>query len=294
SMEKGAHEGLKTTKLGRILPSKVDWLRSRFAILRASVLGFFVGLMPGGGGTISSVLAYGMEKKVSKRPQKFGKGAVEGLAATETADNASSNSAFIPLLTLGIPPNAVLAVIYGALLLQNITPGPQLMTEEPELFWGVIASMYIGNILLLILNLPLIAAFVQILKVPGAVLNPIIVVVALLGVYSVNNTMFDVYVSIIFGVIGYLLKKWKFDLGPFILGFILGPIMVIQFRRTMLMCDGDPGIFIERPVSLALFSFIALAIAYTVFGFIRTKTTGRRTSFEKGPLGAAVNAEAFI
>lgn len=294
SMEKGAHEGLKTTKLGRILPSKVDWLRSRFAILRASILGFFVGLMPGGGGTISSVLAYGMEKKVSKRPKKFGKGAVEGLASTETADNASSNSAFIPLLTLGIPPNAVLAVIYGALLLQNITPGPQLMTEEPEIFWGVIASMYIGNILLLILNLPLIVAFVQILKVPGAILNPIIVVVALLGVYSVNNTMFDVYVAIIFGVVGYLLKKWKFDLGPFILGFILGPIMEIQFRRTMLMSDGNPAIFAERPVSLALFSFIAVAIMYTIFSFIRTKSTGRRSRLQKGPIGAAVNTEAFI
>ncbi|WMY78557.1 tripartite tricarboxylate transporter permease [Citricoccus sp. I39-566] len=278
SMETGAHEALKSTKLGRILPTRVDWLRSRFAILRSSILGFFVGLMPGGGGTISSVLAYGMEKRISKRPKKFGKGAVEGLAATETADNASSNSAFIPLLTLGIPPNAVLAVIYGALLLQNITPGPELINEEPDVFWGVIASMYIGNVLLLILNLPLIAAFVQILRIPGYVLNPIIVVVALLGVYSVNNTMFDVYVAIVFGVLGYLLKKWRFDLGPFILGFILGPIMEVQFRRAMLMSDGSLGIFVERPVSLAMFIVVAIAISFTVINFLRSRRTGRQTA----------------
>lgn len=283
SMESGAHQALKSSKLGRILPSKMDWVRSRYAILRASILGFFVGLMPGGGGTISSVLAYGVEKRISKRPKKFGKGAVEGLAATETADNASSNSAFIPLLTLGIPPNAVLAVIYGALLLQNITPGPQLITEEPDVFWGVIASMYIGNFLLLVLNLPLIVAFVQILKVPGAILNPIIVVVALLGVYSVNNTMFDVYVAITFGILGYLLKKWRFDLGPFILGFILGPIMEVQFRRTMLMSDGNLSIFAERPVSLALFILVAVAISYTVVSYLRAQRTGSESSSSYAP-----------
>lgn len=261
-------------KIEGILPTKLDWIASRMAIMRASVIGFFIGVLPGGGGTISSVLAYGVEKKVSKHPERFGKGAIEGLAATETADNGSSNSAFIPLLTLGIPPNAVLALLYGALLLQNVTPGPQLMEERPEVFWGVIASMYIGNLILLALNLPLIRVFVQILKVPPSILNPIIVIIAFVGVYSVNNSVFDIYVAIAFGILGYLLKKWNFDLGPFILGFILGPIMEVQFRRTMLISDGSFGIFVDRPVSLTIFIIIGILASMAIFNAVRNKLRG--------------------
>lgn len=262
--EHGFHAGAKNLKLDRMLPSRADWLLSRWAILRASILGFFVGVIPGGGGTVSSVLAYGVERKISKRPEMFGKGAVEGLAATETADNASSNSAFIPLLTLGVPPNPVLALIFGALLLQNITPGPTLINDHPEVFWGVIASMYIGNLLLLMLNLPLIRLFVQVLRLRGSLMAPIILVVAICGVFSVRNSIFDVGVAIVFGIIGYLLRKANYDLGPFILGFILGPILEVQFRRSLLISDGDFGIFLDRPLSLAVMLIILAFIVQAV------------------------------
>lgn len=262
--EHGFHAGAKNLKLDRMLPSRADWLLSRWAILRASILGFFVGVIPGGGGTVSSVLAYGVERKISKRPEMFGKGAVEGLAATETADNASSNSAFIPLLTLGVPPNPVLALIFGALLLQNITPGPTLISDHPEVFWGVIASMYIGNLLLLMLNLPLIRLFVQVLRLRGSLMAPIILVVAICGVFSVRNSIFDVGVAIVFGIIGYLLRKANYDLGPFILGFILGPILEVQFRRSLLISDGDFGIFLDRPLSLAVMLIILAFIVRAV------------------------------
>ncbi|AGF73752.1 tripartite tricarboxylate transporter permease [Corynebacterium halotolerans] len=269
--EHGFHAGMKKMKLDRTLPSRADWLLSRMAILRSSILGFFVGVIPGGGGTVSSVLAYGVERKISKRPEKFGKGAIEGLAATETADNASSNSAFIPLLTLGVPPNPVLALIFGALLLQNITPGPTMINEHPEVFWGVIASMYIGNILLLALNLPLIRIFVQVLRLRGSVMAPIILVVAICGVFSVRNSLFDVAVAIVFGIIGYLLRKASFDLGPFILGFILGPILEVQFRRSMLVSDGDFGVFLDRPLSLAVILIIMAVIVQGVLTKVRAR-----------------------
>ncbi|MCJ8503978.1 tripartite tricarboxylate transporter permease [Kocuria flava] len=269
--EHGFYKGTKGLKLTNKLPSRADWVLSRFAILRGSVIGFFVGILPGGGGTISSVLAYGVERRVSKRPEKFGKGAIEGLAATETADNASSNSAFIPLLTLGIPPNPVLALIFGALLLQNITPGPNLVNEHPDVFWGVIASMYIGNILLLILNLPLIGVFVQMLRVRGSLMAPIILIVSICGVYSVRNSLFDVLTAIVFGVVGYLLRKVGFDLGPFILGFILGPILEVQFRRSMLMSDGSFSVFLERPLTLMVGVVIVGAIFASLVSYYRRR-----------------------
>lgn len=269
--EHGFYKGTKGTNLKPTLPSRADWLLSRFAILRASIIGFFIGIIPGGGGPVSSVVAYGVEKKVSKRPEMFGKGAMEGLAATETADNASSNSSFIPLLTLGVPPNPVLALIFGALLLQNITPGPALVNDHPEVFWGVIASMYIGNVLLLALNLPLVGVFVQMLRVRGNIMAPIILLIALCGVFSVRNSLFDVATAIGFGVVGYILRKANFEMGPFILGFILGPILELQFRRTMLVSDGDFSIFLERPLVLAIGMIILAAIAASVVGRFRQR-----------------------
>lgn len=279
SMQNGRTAPMTGEKITRILPNRVEWLRTRFAILRASIIGFFVGILPGGGGAISSVLAYGVEKRISKRPKKFGHGAIEGLAATETADNASSNSAFIPLLTLGIPPNSVLALIFGALLMQNVVPGPQLINTHPEVFFGVIASMYIGNILLLVLNLPLIKYFVLILKIPSSILNPIIVLIAFLGVYSVNNSMFDVLVAIFFGILGFFLKKWSFDLAPFILAFVLGPIMEVQFRRTMTVSDGSLGIFAERPIALVILLIVA---AFLVFSIVSPKRLPKRPRVRRG------------
>lgn len=274
TMEKRKAATSHAQPIRRILPNRAEWLLTRWAILRASVLGFFVGILPGGGGAISSVLSYGVEKRISKRPEKFGKGALEGLAATETADNASSNSAFIPLLTLGVPPNAVMALLFGALLMQNVTPGPQLINTHPEVFFGVIASMYIGNALLLLLNLPLIRVFVLILKIPTSILNPIIVTVAVLGVYAVNSSMFDVVVCIIFGIIGYLLKKLQFDMAPFILAFVLGPIMEVEFRRTMTLSDGSLTIFFERPVALGILLTVSLFVVLSVVASIRRPGKG--------------------
>lgn len=276
--EKGFYAGLGKTVLTRVLPTKADWVMSRMAILRGSVIGFFIGIIPGGGGTISSVVAYGVERRFSKQPKKFGKGAIDGLAATETADNASSNSAFLPLLTLGVPPNPVLALIFGALLLQNITPGPQLVNEHPDVFWGVIASMYVGNVLLLLLNLPLIGLFVKLLRIPGRVMAPIILMVAVAGVYSVRNSMFDVLMCIVFGIVGYFLRTFNFDLGPFILGFILGPILEDHFRRSMVLSDGSFAIFFSRPVPLVLMALLLVVVVWIV---IDSRRQSRRPTMDQ-------------
>lgn len=264
-------ESNSVSKFTRLLPTLADWAQSRAAILRASIIGFLIGVIPGGGGTVSSVIAYGAEKKFSKQPDKFGKGAIDGLAATETADNASSNSAFIPLLTLGLPPNAVLALLFGALLIHDVNPGPQMINERPDIFWGVIASMYIGNILLLLLNLPLIGLFVQVLKIRPAILYPLILVLSFVGVYSVDNSYFDVWLTIIFGLLGYFLRKWGYELAPLILAFILGPIMESYFRRATMIFEGDLTGFIERPIPVVIFCIIAAVISYSVISARRKK-----------------------
>lgn len=274
--EHGFYKGTKDLNIKTKMPSKADWLLARFAIIRGSIVGTLIGIIPGGGGPVASIVSYGVEKRFSKNPEKFGKGAIDGLAANETADNSSSNSAFIPLLTLGVPPNPVLALIFGALLLHNITPGPTLINEHPELFWGVIASMYIGNIVLLALNLPLVGVFVQMLRIRGSIMAPIILLVALCGVFSVRNSLFDVITAIGFGVVGYILRKAKFDLGPFILGFILGPILEVEFRRTMLVSDGDFGIFLDRPVFLGLVMVILIAVVATSVNRLRKRQTQLR------------------
>lgn len=276
--EQGFYKGTTTKGLKPKMPSRADWLLSRFAILRGSIIGFFIGIIPGGGGPVASVVSYGVEKKVSKRPEMFGKGAIEGLASTETADNASSNSSFIPLLTLGVPPNPVLALIFGALLLQNITPGPGLVNDHPEVFWGVIASMYIGNVLLLALNLPLVGVFVQMLRIRGNIMAPIILLVAMCGVFSVRNSLFDVATAIVFGVIGYVLRKANFEMGPFILGFILGPILELQFRRTMIVSDGDFGVFLERPLVLAIIMVIGAILAASLVNRFRKRQKALRAA----------------
>jgi len=285
--EKGFYGGLGKTVLNRVLPTKADWIMSRMAILRASVIGFFIGIIPGGGGTISSVVAYGTERRFSRQPHKFGKGAIDGLAATETADNAPSNSAFLPLLTLGVPPNPVLALIFGALLLQNITPGPALVSEHPDVFWGVIASMYVGNVLLLLLNLPLIGLFVKLLKVPGKVMAPIILMVAVAGVYSVRNSMFDVLMCIVFGVVGYFLRTFNFDLGPFILGFILGPILEDHFRRSMVLSDGSFAIFFTRPVPVVLMTLLLIVVIWVTIDSRRRSKRPTMDPFREAERSAA-------
>jgi putative tricarboxylic transport membrane protein len=248
-------------KVGNVWPSRQDLKQSSGAIGRGSVIGFFLGVLPGGGAVMASLAAYATEKRIAKDPSRFGRGAVEGVAAPETANNAAATSSFIPLLTLGIPANASMAILFGALLILGITPGPQLVDERPDLFWGVINSMYIGNLILLALSIPLVGIFVRILRVRPAILAPITALITILGVYTINNSVFDIFVMIAFGLVGYLMKKTGFEPGPMVLAFVLGSIVESSVRRSMLIFDGDPTGFLTRPISgtiLAVFVLVAL------------------------------------
>jgi putative tricarboxylic transport membrane protein len=252
------HEPARVTD---VWPSRAELRQSGGAIGRGSVIGFVLGILPGGGAVISSLAAYAVEKRRSKHPERFGNGALEGVAAPETANNAAATSSFIPLLTLGIPANATMAVIFGALLIQGVSVGPQLVEENPELFWGVVNSMYVGNVLLLIMSIPMVGLFVRILRVRPAVLAPITVLITLIGAYTVNNSVFDIALVVAFGALGYLMKKCGFDPGPLVLAFVLGSLLEDSLRRSLLIFDGDPTGFLTRPISgtlLALFLVVAL------------------------------------
>ncbi len=239
NLEKTAPARVLQVKIKNMFPNKSQWLRARWAIVRGTVIGFFMGILPGGGPVLSTFMAYGVEKRVSKHPEKFGHGAIEGVAAPESANNAAASTSFIPLMTLGIPPNVVLAVLFGAFMIHGVTPGPLLMTQHPEIFWGVIASMYMGNVILLILNLPLIPLWVQVLRIPDKILYPLIVLFCLLGAYSVHNSVFDIGVMLLFGMVGYLLNKFDFEPAPLVLGFVLGPMFEVNLRRSLLMSQGS-------------------------------------------------------
>lgn len=240
-------------KITGLLPTAKDWLASKGAIARGSLLGFFLGVLPGGGALIASFASYAVEKKISRHPQQFGRGAIEGVAGPEAANNAACGGAFIPLLTLGIPANAVMAVLLGALMIHNIIPGPFLMEKHPDLFWGTICSMYLGNVMLLVLNLPLIGLWVKVLKVPYPLLFPLILLVCLIGVYSLNGSLVEMAIMILFGVIGYLLKKFGYEAAPLILSLVLGTMLEPALRRSLVMSNGSFAIFFTRPISLVLF-----------------------------------------
>ncbi|GIG88286.1 tripartite tricarboxylate transporter permease [Plantactinospora endophytica] len=263
-LEHRARNKLPRPQVSNAWPSREDWRQSRGAVGRGSVVGFFTGLLPGGGGVLSSMAAYALEKRRSKTPERFGRGAIEGVAAPETANNAAATSSFIPLLTLGIPTNPVMALIFGALLLQGIPPGPRLINENPEVFWGVIDSMYVGNIFLLILSVPLVGVFVRLVSVRDSILAPIVVTVTMLGVYTVNNSTFDMLLVIFFGVVGYLMKKTGFEPGPLVLAFVLGSVLETAFRQSMRIFDGDPTGFVTRPISGTLFVLTVLALLVPV------------------------------
>jgi len=250
-----------TTKVKGILPTLNDWAKSIWAIIRGTFIGFFLGILPGGGAVIASFVSYAVEKRVSKHPENFGKGAIEGVAAPEAANNSGAQGAFIPLLTMGIPSNVVMAVLLGALIIHGVTPGPLLLAQHPDLFWGVIASMYLGNVMLLLLNLPLIGMWVQVLKVPYPILFPIIVLFCLIGSYSINNSTMDVMIMLIFGMIGYLMKKVSLEAAPVVLAFVLGPMLETAFRQSLIQSKGSFSIFFTRPISAA---FILIAIALLV------------------------------
>ncbi|MDD3758630.1 MAG: tripartite tricarboxylate transporter permease [Advenella sp.] len=241
-----------TDKIGNLYPNKQEFKESAPAVVRGTLLGSALGILPGGGAVLSSFASYTLEKKLSKNPERFGKGHPAGLAGPESANNAAAQTSFIPLLTLGIPGNAVMALMVGAMTIHNIQPGPQVMSSHPELFWGLIASMWIGNLMLVILNLPLIGLWVKLLKVPYRVLFPAILLFCTVGVYSLNYNAFDIYTMGIFGIIGYIWTKLKCEGAPLLLGLVLGPMMEENFRRALLLSRGDFLTFVERPLSLTL------------------------------------------
>jgi len=236
-------------KVTGLMPTRKDLIDSAGAIGRGTVIGSILGILPGGGAVIASFAAYTFEKKVARHPERFGNGAIEGVAAPESANNAAAQTAFIPLLTLGIPPNAVMALMVGAMTIHGIVPGPQVMTKQPELFWGMIASMWIGNLMLIVINLPLVGMWVSLLRVPYRLLYPAILVFCYIGIYSINNAPADVIIAAVFGIIGYWLVKHDFEPAPMLLGFVLGPLMEENLRRAMLIARGDVSVFITRPIS---------------------------------------------
>ncbi|HEX4944828.1 MAG TPA: tripartite tricarboxylate transporter permease [Usitatibacteraceae bacterium] len=278
SLEKTEAAGILTTSIKNVFPTLADLARSGWAMVRGAVIGFFVGILPGGGAVVSSLISYAVEKKVSKHPEEFGHGAIEGVAGPEAANNAAASSSFIPLLTLGIPGNASTAMIFAALLIHGITPGPFLIKEHADVFWGVVASMYIGNVMLLILNLPLVGMWAQLLRVPYAFLAPLIMVLTLVGVYSVNNSVFDIWVMLCMGVFGYIARKLKFDLGPLLLAFVLGPIMERSLRQALLMSDGHFQVFFTRPISGALMGVAILFVLFNIWAARRKKREARESA----------------
>lgn len=271
NLEKELAAELVTRKISHLWPTLKDWAESKWAVLRGSLIGFFIGILPGGGALISSLVSYGLEKKVSKHPETFGKGAIQGVAGPESANNSAASASFIPLLTLGIPGNPAIAMIFAALLIQGVQPGPFLISERPDIFWGVVASMYIGNVMLLILNLPLVGIWVQLLRVPYAILAPIIVLFCCIGVYSIRNTVFDIWVMGVFGAIGYLFRKVDLEPGPLILAFVMGPILERALRQSLLISAGSPFIFFKRPIAGSLIGFLLLFILFQIVMTLRKK-----------------------
>jgi putative tricarboxylic transport membrane protein len=236
-------------KISGLYPNKEDWKKSAFPITRGTLLGFFMGILPGIGNIIPTFLSYAIEKKISKHPERFGTGVIEGVAAPEACNNAAVGGTFIPLLSLGIPANAMTAILLGALMIYGVQPGPLLIRNSPDLFWGVIASMYIGNMMLLILNLPLIPMWVQVLKIPYSYLFSFILLFVCIGTYSLNNSVADIFITIAFGIIGYFFKLFGYEAAPFVLGFVLGPLLETALKRSLILSDGSFMIFLNRPIS---------------------------------------------
>src|SRR6267154_1874315 len=258
-------------KVTGLMPTKKDLIDSAPAIVRGTILGSILGILPGGGAVIASFAAYTFEKKIAKDPSRFGRGAIEGVAAPESANNAAAQTSFIPLLTLGIPPNAVMALMVGAMTIHGIVPGPQVMTKQPDLFWGMIASMWLGNLMLVVINLPLVGVWVTLLRVPYRLLYPSIIVFCCIGIYSINNSPFDVVISAVFGVIGYWLVKHDFEPAPMLLGLVLGPLMEENLRRALLISRGDWSVFLTRPLSAVLMATAAFLLVLALLPSLRKK-----------------------
>jgi putative tricarboxylic transport membrane protein len=274
-------EGSAARIIGRITslwPTGEDWKRMVSPILRGTALGSLLGILPGGGAMLASFASYSLEKKVSKHASQFGRGAIEGVAGPESANNAGAQTSFIPMLTLGIPSNPVMAMMIGAMIIQGIQPGPSVMTEQPALFWGVIVSMWVGNLLLVVLNLPLIGLWVRLVTVPYHLLYPAILVFCAIGVFSLNNNEFDVYLMAAFGLLGYVFAKLECEPAPMLLGFILGPMMEEYLRRAMLLSRGDPLVLLQRPISATILVVAVLAMVVVLTPAIREK---RKEAFQE-------------
>ncbi|CAN7722894.1 tripartite tricarboxylate transporter permease [Neorhizobium tomejilense] len=265
-------------KIGSLLPNRQEVKESTMPALRGTLIGSLLGVLPGGGGVLASYASYAIEKKLSRNPGRFGHGAPAGVAGPEAANNAAAQTSFIPMLTLGLPSNAVMAVMIGALTIHGVIPGPRVITQQPELFWGLIASMWIGNLMLLVINLPLIGMWVSLLRVPYRVMFPAILLICAIGVFSISNATFDLYTTAFFVVLGYILYRLQFEPAPLALGFILGPLFEENLRRAMLMSRGDPSIFLQRPISLGLLIVTLSVILVIVLPSVRRK---REETFEE-------------
>jgi len=262
NVEQTISQDVLKTKIKNLLPTAEDWKKAAGPVLRGTGIGFFLGVLPGAGPVISSFVSYTVEKRISRYPEKFGTGMIEGVAGPESANNASAQGAFIPLLTLGIPPNVTMAILFGALMIHGLQPGPLLMKDHPGFFWGVVTSMYLGNLMLVFLNLPLIPLWVRMLRVPYPILFPMIVLFCLVGAYSLNNSSYDILVMMGFGILGYLMKKLNYEGAPLVMAFVLGPLLELNLRRSLIVSDGSFWIFFSRPIS-AVILILALVILGT-------------------------------
>ncbi|MER2536388.1 MAG: tripartite tricarboxylate transporter permease, partial [Rhizobiaceae bacterium] len=259
------------THVSGLMPTREDFRRTAGPIVRGTALGSVLGILPGGGAILASFASYTVEKRVSAHPEEFGKGAIAGVAGPESANNAGAQTSFIPMLTLGIPANPVMALMIGAMIIQGIVPGPGVATEQPALFWGIIASMWIGNLMLIILNLPLIGLWVKLLTVPYYMLFPIIMAFCAIGVYSVNSNAYDLYAVAFFGLLGYVLAKLRCEPAPLLLGFVLGPLLEEHLRRAMILGRGDPMTFVTRPISATLLVIALLVLVIVLLPSVRRK-----------------------
>jgi putative tricarboxylic transport membrane protein len=255
-----------SVKLRSLLPTRQEWRDSIMPILRGTPLGFILGLVPGGGANLASYLSYGLEKRISKHPERFGTGTIEGVVGPETANNAGTAGAFIPLLTLGLPFNVITALLLAAFMVHGVTPGPMILQKSPDVFWGVVTSMYIGNFMLLVLNIPLVGTFIHILRIPYPILSPIIGLICFIGAFSIAYNPTDVFVMVFFGLVGYMMRKFEYDGAPLILAYVLGPMLERSMRQSLIYSDGSLAIFFTRPVSAALLGIAFLSITSPLLG----------------------------
>jgi putative tricarboxylic transport membrane protein len=271
NVEQAVGQTVSFMKVGKLMPNLKDWRDSIGAIFRGTGLGFFLGILPGGGAIMASFLSYTVEKRLSKQPERFGKGAIQGVAGPESANNAGAQGNFIPLLNLGIPANIVMALMLGALLIHGVRPGPFLITQNPKLFWGIITSMYVGNAMLLIMNIPLIAIWVRILKVPYYILFPLILLFCVIGAYSINTNVTDIYLMILFGGLGYIARKAGFEPAPFVLAYVLGPLLEENFLMSLTESRGNLSIFFRSSISITFLIVTFLTMIGAIFPFLRKK-----------------------